>query len=502
MSVDPRTPVLVGAGTASQRFEDPASGLEAAALMAAACAEAGSPGLLRTAGLILVPRGTWRYHDAGRLVGALVGNTTARTVLAELGVLQTSLIERACSLIAAGDVDVALVVGGEAKWRDLRQTITGRPAPSTDDTGAEPDEVMRRESDVVDPAEVAAGLGGYSAVNHYAVIENARRWADGQSLEEHQATVAGLWEGFSAVAAANPEAWHRTPMAASDIRTPGPANKPLAWPYNKWHTSQWNVDQAACLILCSAEAARAHGVPADQWVFPHAIAWSDHMVPVSHRRAIHRSPGFRLAGRAAFGLVGAGPDDIAHADLYSCFPIAVRTQALELGLGADRALTVTGGMTFAGGPLNNYVLQSTARMASVLRRDPDALGLVTAVSGMLTKQGVSIWGCRPPAVGFRSADVTAADAESTGRVPLVTEATAATTATDAAGPPTPAGPATVAGYTVVAGGDAPDRAVVVVDLGDDRRALASSTDPGLTAAMREEEWCGRSVVLDGGGGFS
>jgi len=485
MSVDPRTPVLVGAATASQRFDDPADGVDAAALMAAACeaAAGGAPALLRSAGLVLVPRGTWRYHDAGRLVASALGNSTARTVMAELGVLQTALVERACSLIAGGHLDVALVVGGEAKWRDLRAAITGQAAPSTDDAGAAPDEVMRREADVVDPAEVAAGLGGYSAVNHYAVIENARRWADGQTIDDHAAEVASLWEGFNAVAVSNPAAWNRRPMTADEIRTPGPANKSLAWPYNKWHTSQWNVDQAACLILCSAEAARAHGVPPDRWVFPHAIAWSDHMVPVSRRGAIHRSPGFALAGRAAFSLAGAGVDDVAHVDLYSCFPIAVRTQARELGIAAGRALTVTGGMTFAGGPLNNYVLQSTARMAEVLREAPSDLGLVTAISGMITKQGVGIWGGRPPAAGFRSADVTATAASVTPELPIVTGAT---------------GPATVAAYTVVAG----TGAIVVADVAGGGRALASSPDDTVAAAMKAEEWCGRSVVLDGAGGFA
>ena len=42
----------------------------------------------------------------------------------------------------------------------------------------------------------------------------------------------------------------------------------------------------------------------------------------------------------------------------------------------DRPLTVTGGLSFAGGPWNNYVMHSIATMAGVLRDDAGASGLV------------------------------------------------------------------------------------------------------------------------------
>jgi len=482
MAVDPRTPVLVGAGTASQRADD---GMEACALMVAACeaagVDAGAPALLARAGLVVVPRGTWAYGDAGRLVASAVGAGTARTVSGEFGVLQTTLVERAASAIQRGDVDVALVVGGEAKWRDLRAAIAGTTAPATEQH-ATADEVLAPKGALLSEQEIEARL--VTAVGQYALIEHARRHADGATVAGHAREVAGLWERFNRVAQGNPDAWNRTPMSADEIATPGPRNRPLATPYLKWHNSQWNVDQAACLILCSAGTAAAAGVPEDRWVWPHAIAWSDHMVAVSERKEVHRAPGFRLAGRAALGAAGIGIDDVAHLDLYSCFPIAVRTQALELGL-EGRELTVTGGMTFAGGPLNNYVLQSTAKMASVLRADAGAFGMVTAISAMITKQGVSLWSCRPPARGFAAIDVT--------------EATAAATPTVQVGAGG-AGVATVVTYTVVHDGDGrPAQAVVVAETADGTRAIATSS--AAAAAMAGGEWCGREVELDGAGGL-
>jgi len=490
VTVDPRTPVLVGAASATQRTDDPRTAREAVGLMVAACeaaaADAGRADLLRAAGLVLTPRGTWRYQDPGRLVADRVGASGARTLLADLGILQTTLIARAAAAITAGDVDVALVVGGEAKWRDLRASITGVAATSTDDTGATPDEVIRPEGMIISAEEIGAGL--VTAVSQYALVENARRRADGQTLDEHARAVAALWAGFNEVARSFPGAWNRQPMSADDIRLEGPGNRPLAFPYNKWHNAQWNVDQAACLVLCSVAAARSHGVPEERWVFPHAVAESNHIVPVSRRAVLHRSPGFAAAGAEALGSAGVGVDDLAHLDLYSCFPIAVRVQAAELGIGPDRTLTVTGGMTFGGGPLNNYVLQSTARMAQVLREDPGSLGLVTAVSGLLTKQGVSVWSSRPPAAPCRVADVSERAAAATPAVDVVTGRE---------------GPATVATYTVRYGEDgAPTRAVALVDLADGPRAIAVSGDPGLASAMTAEEFCGRTVDLDDGGGFS
>jgi len=469
VTVDPRTPVLVGAGTVVQRD----LALDAAGLMREAAAraevDAGAPGLVAAARLVLVPRGTWKDADPGRTVCP-----AAHSVLAALGVLQTTLIERACSAIAAGQVDVAVVVGGEAKWRERALGASGAPGAPAD--GGVPDETLTPDGMIISREEIDARL--VSAVSQYALIENARRAADGQSVETHAVTIAGLWERFNQVAGTNPDAWNPEPMTASTIAEAGPSNRMLAWPYNKWHNSQWNVDQAGALIFCSASAAEAFGVPTDRWVFPSVIAWSDHMVPVSRRASIHRSPGFSLAA-PLIGDVGG----VDHMDLYSCFPIAVRTQALELGLPLERELTVTGGMTFAGGPLNNYVLQSMAAMAHVLRADAGSRGLVTAISGLITKQGVSVWSTSPPPDGYQAVNLSLAAAEAT---PVV-----------GAAAPQP-GPASIVTYTVLPEG----RVVIVADAAAGGRAVAALEDGTLAASMMASEWCGRPVHLDGAGGFS
>ena len=91
MSLDPRTPVLVGAGVAHQHVDDPEAALEAIDLMAQACERAAPASLLARAQSILVPRGTWRYRDPGRLLATRFG-ADARTVIGEFGILQQTLV--------------------------------------------------------------------------------------------------------------------------------------------------------------------------------------------------------------------------------------------------------------------------------------------------------------------------------------------------------------------------------------------------------------------------
>ena len=103
--------------------------------------DAHAPALLAQAGAVFVPRGTWRYRDPGPDRRRARRRQRARSVIAELGVLQLTPFTRACLAIADGDLDVAIVVGGEAKYRDLRGRITGvEPAETVQGDDVAPDE--------------------------------------------------------------------------------------------------------------------------------------------------------------------------------------------------------------------------------------------------------------------------------------------------------------------------------------------------------------------------
>src|ERR1700733_8891124 len=107
-----------------------------------AAADAGAPEVLRQLDIIYVPQGRWRYKNPAGLVAKAVGSSNAKTVLAEIGILQQSLIGDACHRIAKGESTTAAVVGGEAGYRILRSNITGTAVSQTVDDG-EPDETMK-----------------------------------------------------------------------------------------------------------------------------------------------------------------------------------------------------------------------------------------------------------------------------------------------------------------------------------------------------------------------
>ena len=488
MSLDPRTPVLVGVGVVQQREDDPARADEPLALMERAIRrageDAGDPRLLARTGEILLPRGFWDYGDPGRVLASRVGAEAARTLVSEVGVLQTTLFGRAAARIAAGQCDVALVVGGEAKYRAQCAERAGVEVPFTDAPG-EADVVLRPAAELLHPLELQHGIA--MPVNGYAIMDNALRHAEGQSVAEHRDAVARIWAAMSRVAEHNPDAWRRDPVTPEQVRDTTGRNRMLAFPYTKLHNSQWNVDQAAALLFASVETARAAGIPEQRWIYPWAVADSNHMVNLAERARLHRIPGFAHAGERALGHVGRKADEVDHLELYSCFPMAVRAQCRELRISEERPHTVTGGMAFAGGPLNNFVVQAQARMAQVLRDDPGSLGMVNAVSGTLTKQGVGLWSSEPPPSGFVHADVSDATAADVPQLELVDEN---------------AGEARVSSYTVHYDGETPARTVLFADLDESRRTIVTCGDPEIADFATREELCGRTVQLDGDGGVA
>lgn len=490
MSVDPRTPVVVGVGQFRQRPANLDDALEPAAMMgeavAAAVADAEVPSLAGRADLVVAVKGAWRYPDPARLVAQRFGASAARSALtSDGGNTPQSVINRLCKEIAAGELDVAILVGAEAIWSRRRMRAAGVEAKVTaQPAGSTPDRIIGSDLPMSTDTERARGLE--LPVHFYPIFESAVRYERSETLAEHRTRISQLWARFNAVAVANPYAWIRDPMTAEEIRDPSPANRMVGFPYTKAMNSNWDLDLAAAVIVCSAGAATDLGVPRDRWVFPHSGSDAHDTLAVSNRWSLAHSPAIRAAGRRALDLAGVGVDDIAHIDLYSCFPSAVQVAAGELGISQDRQLTVTGGLTFAGGPLNNYVTHSVATMATVLRSDPGSFGLVTANGGYLTKHAIGVYCTEPSAAGFRWQD---AQAE--------VDATPTRAALDDHD-----GPVEIEAYTVMHGHDGPDKALVACLGPEGQRAWANTTDPDVMNAMVTEEFIGRKARLHRGGNLT
>ncbi len=485
-AIDPRTPVLVGIGVASQRHEDPSAAKDALGLMLDAVQQAGAdctvPALLADAGQIAVPRGRWRYGNPAGVIARAIGAERATTIGASVGVLQQTLLSGACSAIAAGSVNTALVVGGDAGYRIVRAQVTGTPVTDTEDAGR-PDIMLAPADELRHPAELQAGL--QAPMGLYAMIETAYRARQSWTIAGHAERIARLYSRFSEIAAGNEHAWKRQPLSPEAIGVPSQANPIQAFPYNKLHCTFWNVDQAAALLFCSTAKAEAMGVPRGKWIFPLASSESNHMVQTSARRNLAACPGAGIAGRAALNAAGLRASELDLVELYSCFPVAVELYAAELGLSLDDDLTVTGGMAFAGGPYNNYVFQATCRMVELLR-ERGGTGLVGSVSGVVTKQGFGVWSTRPNAAGYGFADVTNEVERMVGRKPVHEQYE---------------GAARVAGYTVLHNRGQPPRAIVVADTPEDARVVARSEAPEVVARLLAAEFHGAPVTV-GHGVFS
>jgi acetyl-CoA C-acetyltransferase len=443
--------------------------------------DAGAPGLLARLDGVYVPRGLWSYSNPGALLGERFGAPGARSGLGPIsGSTVQVMVSRAAVEIAESRSDLVLVVGGEAERRNRRARAAGLTPPVTDQVDSEPDQGF---------GEDRLNFGWWEKRYHarpilaFSMYENAIRAKSRESPVAHRERISKLWAGFAAVAARNPHAWIQDAPTAAEIAMPSADNRMVGYPYTKRMVANMVVDQAAAVIVCSLEAARRHGVTDDRMVFLQAATDAARGCGVPERLAYHEEPVMRLAGRRALSLAGAVPEDFAHVDLYSCFPSAVQIAAAELGFDLERELTVTGGLTFAGGPFNSYVLHAIASMMDRLRAEPGSRGFVSSVGGYMSKHAFGVYGSEPSEKGFVHECLDEAAGSLETRVGL--EAFE--------------GPVRVETFGVMPDPDGAPGSLLFACLTDaGERAFGTSADEGLLAAVEREELCGRAGRLQGG----
>jgi len=529
MALDPSTPVIVGVGQVTHRPDADAGtpladrpepvGLMVASVRAAIedC-DGAAPGAAAPAGHALVGRAqsvrvvdplSWSYVNPGLLVSEELGMEPAEWLVTTAGGNNPQRMVNATALaIGRGELDVAVLVGADCMYtRAAMRRHSDRPVlPWT----VQPADTVRpttfgHDQRATTDAEEERGLD--LPIHVYPLFEHALRAERGRTVDDHRRTVGSLWSRFSDVAAANPHAWMRQARTAEEIVDASEGNRMIAHPYTKLLTANMQVDQSATLIMCSAAAARSAGVPLDRWVFPLAGADADDHWFLSHRLDFHSSPAIRLAGASAVAGARSIIDEIGHLDLYSCFPSAVEIAAAELGVPEDdpsRPLTVTGGLTFAGGPGNNYGSHAVATMVSTLRSDPGSLGLVTGVGMYMTAHSVGVYGTEPGrARGFGPDETRMPEDLPDGTV--LDEAGGfawagpqrAVSALPQCTPDADAGgEVTVETYSVSCGRTgSPERAVVACRTPDGFRAWAKVSDPDQLDLLVTEEGCGRLGTL-------
>ncbi len=493
MVIDPQTPVIVGVAQATYRD---GSTLDPIEMIAAVIADAGIDGtgdgrLIAKADILaVVDIASLQIPDPAALAAQKLGITPRATVRSVMGGDGPhALMADVCGAIARGEAEVGVVAGAEALATLSRAMKSGEmPQWPLQESSVKPTRTVGSDRPNTSAAEQAASL--IAPIMIYPLFESALWARSGRTLEEERLYLGRLWARFAAVGQGNPYAWTQRAYSAEEIAFASPVNRLVNHPYTKLLNSNIQVDQAAAIVVCSVSVARSLGISPQRWVFPHSYASGHDHWFVSERADLHSSPALAAAGREALAGAGVGIDEIAYLDLYSCFPSAVQIAAIELGIDLEtdaRPPTVTGGLTFAGGPGNNYVTHSLATMVKRLREDPGSLGLVTGVGWYLTKHAVGIYSTDPPKRPFSSTSVQAE--VDLLPVRLVAEGYAGKAIAESSS-------------TLYERDGSPSLGMITALLPDGRRALGSTRDLDSLAILTSGPVAGRPVVFSGSGDIS
>ena len=429
---------------------------------------------------IRIPKGFWRYRDPGKWIAKnndFQGIPT--TYVTKIGVLQQNLINEACLKIENGEINASIILGGEARYKQLRSVIEKKEYFETK-LDEDPDFYIKAKEDLYGDGELEE-LGAM-AVGYYATMETAIRKNDDEEIEEHQNNIASMYEEFSKVASNNEDAWLDHPYSKKEILETSKKNKMLAYPYNKLHCTSWNVNQSAALIICSEELADKLEIDNKKRVYPISSSENNHMIAIQQRPKLYESIGMVYAAKSVNKMMEKLDIRLDAYDLYSCFPAAVKMFSKSLELGSEIPKTITGSMPYAGGPLNSFVIHSTVKMIQKIRASELRHGLVTGVSGMMTKQSFCVWG-KEYQEQFVFDDVTERAKLDENPVELSNIAE---------------GEGEIIGYTIIEGSENKLKAVLYLDDEKKHRKVVSSFDKNFINLLMEEEWVGKKVKFKDG----
>lgn len=375
------------------------------------------------------------------------------------------LVNEMAGRIHAGEFDVAMIAGTEAIGArksalkaGLKLDFNLEVGGQLEDRGLGPMLLSR--------TEIKHGM--VTPAFFYALFENALAHRQGHTRSEHRAAMSALFEKFADVAASNPYAQFPVKRSADFLATPSKENYPFADPYLKWHMAQDAVNMAAAIIITSSEKADELGIADDRRVYLHGSGEAGDDF-ISERPRLDGSWAMETALTRALDQAGKQADDMELLDLYSCFPVAVfsSTEVLGIDPATDRrALTLTGGLPFFGGPGNNYSMHGIASMVEAARESPGAFGLVLANGGWMTKEAAGIYSTSRPDTFMPTAP--AAMPEET--VALATAPTEGTLET----------------FTLVQGRGGPSLAIAFGRTSTGERFVANSKDPAVFAALSAE----------------
>ncbi len=462
-------PVIIGIGDITDRPEQGQSGLEPLRLIEQAArladTDAGGGWLARLDQLYVVPQLTWPYED----LPGLVCETLAiqPKVIPTEGISGDSPVRylmQAAVAIAKGEADAVMICGAEA-FGSVKAAAMQRKQPDgwTKVSKAAP---MLDGSAYV--TKLAARYGLKDPTEVYTLYENATRAAWGQSAAEAQNESAALWARYAKVAADNPLAWDRKGHSAEEIAKPTSKNRPISYPYPKWMVAQMFVNQGAAIIVTSRGAARAAGVPERKLVYVWSGAGATDIDDFLSRPNFSSCLPMAAALQRTLAINGLKASDLDAMEIYSCFPCIPKLALRALGpVRDDVEPSVTGGLSFFGGPLGDFMSHAITAMVRRIRGGAST-GLLYGNGGYVTKHHAAVLAARPPAAAPQNLDLQAEVDAAREVSPTLLDSYE--------------GPATVESYLVkYDGGGDPQLATIVARTADGARTVAAIPAGGFRA---------------------
>ena len=424
---------------------------------------------------VQIPKGFWKYRDPGKWIAEKNNFPNVTTTVSKIGILQQSLINDACKKIIDGKIKACLIVGGEARYKRIKAQIENKNFIETE-LNENPDFYVKPSDDLNINIEIE-NLGTM-AVGYYAILESAFRCSKNRDFHDHHRNIANVYSKFSKIAKVNKMGWLKESFTSEDILNSSKRNPQMAFPYNKLHCTSWNVNQAAAMILCSEELADKLNINAKKRIYPLASSENNHMIPTLLRQNLFESYGLNLAAKFILDVCKKNNLKPTYYDLYSCFPAAVQMFAEALRIKNISSTSLTGGMSFAGGPLNSYVINSTVQLFKKIRENKKNIGIITGVSGMMTKQSFALWSGEPNCqYEFKDVSLKASKKEIAKELSNKKD-----------------GNGKIIGYTVLNDKNSTKKAVIYVEDISGKRNIIRSYDNEVINKMENNEWVGRNIT--------
>jgi len=349
--------------------------------------------------LYMVNINSWSYQDAPAELSKILNiNPDKKIYLSDGGNTPQMLVNRAAKRIYDGKKKAILILGGEASY-SVYQAKKERIKLSWPKK-EEPDYIEGQIWHGTNKFENKYNLiiPPYS----YALFETAYREANEISIEEHRNNMGILFENLSKIAAQNPYSWTKKSYSREEIISPSHNNRMICYPYTKRMCSNMFVDQSAAVLMITEEIAKKLEIPKQKWVYLMGASDFQNIFDITRRPKLSVSPAANIGSKIALKQAGLKIDDIDIFDIYNCFPSIVEIISKEIGLkrNDDRPLTLTGGLSYFGGPWSNYSLHAVATAVEKIQQNPNLTLMVIANGGYNTKQSFGIYGKKPPKLGF------------------------------------------------------------------------------------------------------